>query len=307
MNQSAFNRSIWLLNTIYQAGPDGITYEDICKRWQESGLSKGKNYPLRSFHNHRKEIQDIFNVTIVCKKNTNCYYISTIGQVDYFPTKLLGLVSVNQLIHSKEVKQRVAVNMFPGGETFLPVISQAITDNQCLKVEFQPWGATRPIIYEEFQPYALKEYKNVWYLIGAQKVEIEDDKEISAAIPEMLDLRYVNRVLLLKHHFAAPDETMVNSLLVENYGSKVEDIETQEIMIRVSAETAEKLKWNPLHSSQKEIEKRRNYAIMYMYLKPTTDFVRDLLGLGTNVEVLMPQELKDKMVAEAKKIVRKNS
>ena len=60
MNRPSFNRNLWMLNTIHQAGTEGLTFEEICQKWQSSGLSKGKNYPLRSFHNHRKEILDTF-------------------------------------------------------------------------------------------------------------------------------------------------------------------------------------------------------------------------------------------------------
>lgn len=309
MNQSAFNRNIWLLNTVYQAGPEGITYEEICKRWQESGLSKGKGYPLRSFHNHRKEIHDVFNVMIACKKSTNSYYVHTSGQADNFLTKLLGLISVNQLVNSKSEQQRIVPDMFPGGEAFLPTLSQAIAENACLKVEVLPWGVTHTAVYEKFQPYALKEYKNVWYLIGSREVmqEAPGQGPIQITQYEMLDLRCVKRIIPLAENFQKPVDAIVNGLLTENYGSKLEGIETQEIMLKVPAPLAAQLKWHPMHVSQREIEKRKNYTIMYMYLKPTADFVHDLLALGAEIEVLMPQDLKEKMVSEAKKSVRKNS
>lgn len=309
MNQSAFNRSIWLLNTVYQAGPEGITYEEICKRWQESGLSKGKGYPLRSFHNHRKEIHDVFNVSIACKKSTNSYYVHTSGQSDNFPTKLLGLISVNQLVNSKANKQRVVPDMFPGGEAFLPTLSQAIAENVCLKVEFVPWGAARSVEYSDFHPFALKEYKSVWYLIGSREVmqELPDKEPIQVTQYEMLDLRCVKRITPLMKNFQGPEDAIVNGLLNDNYGSRLEEIETQEVMLKVPAALADQLKWHPMHVSQREIEKRKNYTIMYMYLKPTVDFVHDLLALGAEIEVLMPLELKEIMVVEAKKLVRKNS
>ena len=68
MKESSFQKHLWLIDTIYQTGETGITYEEINRKWQETTQSKGKNYPLRTFHNHRKEIREVFNIAVLCKK-----------------------------------------------------------------------------------------------------------------------------------------------------------------------------------------------------------------------------------------------
>lgn len=70
-------RYVWLLDTIYRAGEDGITFDEITLKWQRYDLlSEGKAYPKRTFEQHKEEIQETFNVEICCDRRTNRYYIS---------------------------------------------------------------------------------------------------------------------------------------------------------------------------------------------------------------------------------------
>ena len=66
MAKNLFNRYVWLVNTIYEAGK--ITFEEISNRWERSALGDGAPLPLRTFHNHRKEIEALFDINIECNK-----------------------------------------------------------------------------------------------------------------------------------------------------------------------------------------------------------------------------------------------
>lgn len=74
MSKTLFKNYIWLLDTIYRSG--SITFEEINRKWQRSALSDGKEMPLRTFHNWKEKVQDIFDIKIGCSKNTNEYFIS---------------------------------------------------------------------------------------------------------------------------------------------------------------------------------------------------------------------------------------
>ena len=64
MAANIFGRYVWLIDTIRRH--KRITYEEINNLWINSGLSygEGDELPLRTFHNHRKAIKDIFDVYI---------------------------------------------------------------------------------------------------------------------------------------------------------------------------------------------------------------------------------------------------
>ena len=64
MPANRFGRYVWLIDTLRHYGH--LSYKEINEKWQKSGLSygEGDELPLRTFHNHRKAILDIFNVVI---------------------------------------------------------------------------------------------------------------------------------------------------------------------------------------------------------------------------------------------------
>ena len=50
-----------------------------------------------------------------------------------------------------------------------------------------------------------------------------------------------------------------------------------------------------MHESQKEIEMNDDYSIFTYYLRPTYDFIQELLRNGADMEVLEPQSLRDEV------------
>lgn len=298
MNKTSFNRSIWLLNTIYQSGTEGITFEEICSQWAKSGMSHGKDYPLRSFHNHRKEIEKTFNVPILCKKSTNSYYIRPNSQRTQLVSKLLGLISLSQVLENdNKTLPFISVNVQAGGEGFITVITNAIQEKRLIKVDFFPIKDLKSVTYDSFQPMGIKNYKGCWYLLGA-----DSNQEF-----HLLNLQQVASISLLEETFEPVENATLRELLVENYGSRLEKIPTLEITFKAPSLLADQLLRNPIHVSQRQIEKKNSYSIFYLNVKPTLDFIRDWMTLGASVEILTPEILKDAIVVEAKKISRKNS
>ena len=58
-----FHRYVWLVDTIFRAGR--ITFEQINERWVNSNLnSTGEDFPLKTFHNHKTAIRDMFDIDI---------------------------------------------------------------------------------------------------------------------------------------------------------------------------------------------------------------------------------------------------
>ncbi|PIZ08121.1 MAG: WYL domain-containing protein, partial [Flavobacteriaceae bacterium CG_4_10_14_0_8_um_filter_34_31] len=64
MAANVFHRYIWLVDTINRAGR--ITFEEINKKWLRTDWSEGQKIPLRTFHNHRSKIEDLFDINIDC-------------------------------------------------------------------------------------------------------------------------------------------------------------------------------------------------------------------------------------------------
>ena len=63
-----YNRYIWLLHTVYQERK--VTFERLCEIWKHHFLYNGKPLSLRTFHHHRKMIEENFDIVIACNERT---------------------------------------------------------------------------------------------------------------------------------------------------------------------------------------------------------------------------------------------
>lgn len=117
MAKDLFNRYIWLVDTIYRA--NGITFEEINEKWLMNSMSDGVDIPLKTFHNHRHAIEDIFDINIVCdKKGGYKYYIENADDMEKggIRTWLLNTFAVNNLINeSHHLKRRIVFEEIPSG------------------------------------------------------------------------------------------------------------------------------------------------------------------------------------------------
>ena len=74
MAKDLFNRYLWLVDTIYRAGT--ITLDEINSKWLQCEMSNGEDILNPTFHNHRKAIEELFDINIECDRHNGCnYYI----------------------------------------------------------------------------------------------------------------------------------------------------------------------------------------------------------------------------------------
>lgn len=73
MPANQFGCYVWLVDTFRHY--NYLSYKGINNKWQRSGLSygDGDELPLRTFHNHSKAIQDIFNIIIELEPDVKGY------------------------------------------------------------------------------------------------------------------------------------------------------------------------------------------------------------------------------------------
>ncbi len=72
MKGKTYYRYIWLLDLLLTSDP--LPFEDICMMWEANPMSDGP-LALRTFHEHRKGIKEMFGVDIDCDRKNNTYFI----------------------------------------------------------------------------------------------------------------------------------------------------------------------------------------------------------------------------------------
>lgn len=288
IQQNLVGKYVWLIETIYRAKK--ITFKEINERWKDNvEMSGGEKIPLRTFNNWRYAIQDMFGLFI---ENERCgsyrYYIDNEEDISnnglrswIYSTYCVG----NALAGSQSIKSRILLEDVPSGQVYLHAIIDAMKDNRVLNITYKSFWSEKERTYN-VQPLCIKLFRQRWYLV------VRYDKPGYSPWVCALD-----RILLLEkteETFTMPKDWDAEEYFDGFIGVLCyNDCNKETVKIKVSTSQANYLRSLKLHESQKEVERNEDYSIFTYFLRPTYDFIQELLWNGEEVEVLEPQWLRD--------------
>ena len=301
MIQELIKRYIWLIDTVARTRDEGITYQQINDKWQKSPLSDGRPYPWRTFQNHRECVEDIFGIEIKCRKSENVYFIKDNDELKNakgFQKWMLETISINNTIEEyHSLRSRILLEQVPSGQKYLHDILQAMQDNHKIMFYYRPywWEKEEPINVFNFEPFALKMLKKRWYVLG--KYEGGEMKIYSLDRFEDIDIS--------EDTFSMPEDFDAEAFFKDFLGIIIDQqVKTENILLKVSAYQANYFRSLPLHDSQQETERNEHYSLFSYRLKPTFDFMQELLSHGSTVEVLQPLSLRKDIADKIRKMVK---
>ena len=294
MVKSLLNKYVWLAETIYKA--KRITFEEINEKWLGNELSEGVELPLRTFHKWRIAVEEMFGLVIDCeRKGGYHYYIANEEELKNGNLRnwLLNSISVsNLLIDNLHMKERILLEEIPSGQAFLSSIIEAMKKVQTIRMTYQSYWSDKTSTFE-VEPFCVKLFKLRWYMVA--RSPYYGDVLIYA-----LDRIHTLSVLADKR-FKMPDTFHPSEYFEKYYGVIIDDeLDVEEIKLKVSVGQANYWRSLPLHHSQQEIERTEKYSIFELRLCPTYDFLQEILRNGEDVEVLEPLSLRDKVASKIK-------
>lgn len=279
-----FHQYIWIINTL--RAYKHLTFEELNRKWQDDGVVDGNVLQRSSFNRHRDAILDMFGIIIDCEPKTYRYYISNpeVLNDDSIERWLFSTLTVHGVLaDSAAVKERVVLENVPAGVEFLETIIRAIRTGRRLRIDYQKFGA---VGYEKtICPYALKLFHQRWYLLA----RTEDDQMRIYALDR------TSQMELTDEDFKMPDDFSPQDYFSEYYGVLTDGTPMAHIVIRAHGKTPNYLRTLPLHRSQCEIVSTADYTDFAFDLRPTADFLGQLLSHGDGIEVLEPLELRERM------------
>lgn len=294
MTKDLFDKYIWLVDTIYRAGK--ITFEEINERWLRSRLSEGEDIPLRTFHNWRIAIEQVFDININCnRKGGYYYYIENADDMQKGGVRnwLLNTFAVNNLINeSHHLKRRILFEEIPSGRKYLTSVIEAMRDGLEIELYYQSYWYEEPSTYTP-QPYCIKVFKQRWYVIGFCK-ERNNIRTFS--------LDRIQQLTTLDAKFVYPKDFDPEAYFADYFGIMIENKKLETIRIKVYGMHVQYIRALPLHRSQCEIETTVDYSIFEYRMKPTLDFRQELLSRGADVEVLAPLTFREEMIQSVEKM-----
>ena len=289
MVSKTFNRYIWLVNTLMQRGK--LTFDEISTLWQGSGLGDGNPMSLRTFHQHRKAVEELFGIEISCTSPSDGYnyFIKNPQAMHKDRTRqwlLNSFTLSNMIIAGHNMKDRILFENIPGGTEYLQPIIESMQQNMVLELDYQAYGSHLETYHLE--PYAMKVYRQRWYVVGRL---LEQDAIRHLSLDRIIDLRQTDS------SFMVPKDFNAEKYFANTIGIYVnEGLLPQKVRIRAYGKQVEYLRSLPLHRSQEEVlTKHEQYSEFQYRVCLTQELATELLAMGENVEVLEPQELREEI------------
>lgn len=290
MARELFSKYVWLMDTIRRYGR--ITRDEINRCWLRSSVGDGKPIPRRTFYNYRLGIQELFNVNIELDPITFEYYIDETDEHNESVTSwLLNSTAVNNVLtDSRDIADRIFMEDVPSAREFLHIIISALRNNHTVKFTYHSYSRSKPQPNVVMEPYFVKIFRQIWYVTGY----VPSDKKIKTyALDRMSD------VTEQEETFKMPEDFDAEEFCRYVFGVIFDKTEMRDIKLKVDNSTAKYFRALPLHHSQNEMIED-NSSIFTYKLRPTPDFVNEILSYGERITVLEPKELRTIVVGKLK-------
>ena len=279
-----FSQYIWIINTL--KAHHRLTFEQLSQKWQDDAVAEGNPLQRSSFNRHRDAILDMFGIIIDCEPKTYRYFISNpevLGD-DSIERWLFSTLTVHGVLaDSAAVKERVVLENVPAGLEYLETILRAIRSDHRLRMGYRKFGTEGYV--KTVCPYALKLFHQRWYLLAKN-----DEGQM-----RIYSLDRMTMVELTDETFEMPADFSPQAYFSEYFGVLTVDTPMAHVVIRTYGKTPDYLRTLPLHVSQREISHTDSHTDFTFNIRPTADFLGQLLSHGDGIEVLEPADLRHKM------------
>lgn len=287
---SLLNKYIWLVETIYHA--KRITFEELNERWLNDEISEGVELALRTFHKWRIAVEEMFGLIIECeRKGGYHYYIANAEELQSGGIRnwLLSTISVsNLLIDNQHMKDRILLEDIPSGQEYLTDIIEAMKKDYSLDITYRSYWREGSHTFT-VEPYCVKLFRQRWYMLARSPYY---DKLMIYALDRICELKTDP-----DYKFKLPSSFNPSEYFAECFGVIASDgTDIENVKLKVSVGQANYLRSLPLHHSQQEIERTDTYSIFSLRIRPTYDFLQEILWNGEHIEFLEPLSFRDEMV-----------
>ena len=291
-----YHQYLWLINAFMRHGR--LTLEALSREWVADEVADGKALSRTTFNRHRDAILDMFGIIIDCDKTTYQYYIGNpdILDDDTIGRWLLSTLTVHGVLaDSTAVKDRVVLEDVPAGLEYLASIISAIKASRRIRLGYRKFGT------EGYQktvcPYALKLFHQRWYLLA----RTADDQMRIYAFDRMTAAEPTDEP------FEMPGDFSPQAYFAEYFGVLTDQTPLEHVVVRAYRRTPDYLRTLPLHHSQRELtaggdgsddgqpQPSADYADFAYDIRPTADFIGQLLSHGDGIEVLAPASLRERV------------
>ncbi len=275
-------RYIHIMNRL-RTGP--ASFEQIDTYLSRQSELQGGNFNMskRQFQRDLKDIESIFEVEVNYDFKLKVYAINEDENSEMSKRRMEALDTFNALkigessyrsIHFEKRKPQ-------GTENFYGLL-HAIKNQMQISFTYQKyWEDT--ITHRTVEPYALKEFRNRWYLLAN---DLKDQQVKSFAFDRLTELE------MTKKRFKPSSSFDVNEHYKYCFGIiSPTDHELKEVVLSFDATQGKYIKSLPLHETQEILVDDQHEIRIRLKVYLTLDFIMEILSHGENVKVIQPYSL----------------
>jgi predicted DNA-binding transcriptional regulator YafY len=253
---------------------------------QDDNLQIG--FSKRTLQRDIKEIRNVFGIDIEYSKSQKGYFISQNENENMnFQRMMEAFDMFNSLNLAQDLTPFIHLEKRrPQGTENLYGLLHAIKNRLKIKFTYQKFWEEE--LSQRFvEPYALKEFKNRWYLMAKDS---KDNNIKSFALDRLTNLEITN------HIFKYPDNYSIEQSYRYCFGIiSPNDEEPQDIILSFDPFQGKYIKTLPLHHTQLILEDNEEEMKIKLKLCLTYDLVMELLSFGENMKVIKPKSLADQI------------
>jgi len=273
---------IWLVSNIKKYGR--ITLKELGRKWVEDAVTEGNPLARSSFNHYRDDIFELFGLIIECD-SAHRYYFDNPQAIDEksLNSWLLSTMTVNAVLSdSASIRDQIILGPVMAGEQFLATIVDALKRHRCLRIGHQKFGGE--LSERQVEPYALRAWEGRWYLL------VRTD-----GVFKKFSLDRIHSLEMTQERFVKLKDFSPQVYFSEYFGVLTDDTPMAHIVLRAKGVTADYLRTLPLHGSQRELLRTEGYTDFSLDLRPTEDFIGELLRHKKGIEVVEPADLRQRM------------
>lgn len=295
----------WLIGLLDSAH---LTFEEIADEWKEARANQNNDVlDKRTFHRYRENIQSQFGISVECDKSDGYRYYVKRDPVDdddvtEWMLSTLRLASLGDML---KYHNKVMLDTPPYNTEYLDDILAAIDKHYLLKFKYvSGFGAESDMV---LAPAFVRYYKQRWYVVGVKvgdcKFSQTDNKVDERKLIRCLPFDRISFLkMICEKHPLSPK--MKKFLTPENYYEdcfgiyRIEDVPVENIRIRAFYPEYNYIEEVPLHESQQKVKESKDgmYREYTLTVRPSRDFLQELLWHGRNIIVLKPESLKQEVI-----------
>ena len=291
------NKYIWIIQTLLRYGSNGLPLEKIQDKWEDRW---GDEYSRKTFHNHRKAIEEIFNIEIGCNRSTNCYFIRHSDDVSDETANsqwLINTFTVNSMLEmgKERLSGRISVEDIPSGQKHLTVLMDAMLESRVIELSYQKYTQAHTDVYH-IHPYALKEFMKRWYVIGWCE---------ERAGMRVYGLDRICQIRETPETFKFPEDWDVDEYFTNCYGVYKDDqVKVEKIWFATTEKEANFLMDLPIHESQRRVKDvpaellplPENMDVVFeLDVAPNYSLLQEFCKYMDQVKILGPEKVKKDM------------